>query len=120
MTNENIKKHLQTIIDTDVDNSIEKAVAEEILNHNWENIQDFFTGLFNHGCVSGWVSSLVYYTDTRSFYDTHYHQIEELRQDYEDSTGTPFQIKHDLKNDFAWFAFEETAYKICQELELDY
>ena len=119
MTNENIKKHLQTIIDTDVDNSIEKVVAQEALTEYPNNLKDFFSDLSKYGCQSGMINFLIYFSDTRKFYDEHYLQIEELRQEYEDSIGTSFPIKHDLKNDFAWFAFEETAYKISNELELD-
>ena len=120
MTNKNIKKYLQTILnDNTTTNTIEKAVVEEVLDCDYENIQDFFSDLFTHGCISGMIGSLIYYTDTHSFYDTHYHQIEEIRNEYEDSIGSPFTIKHDLKNDFAWFAFEEVTRHIANDLELE-
>lgn len=101
--------------------SIKAYVAKEVLafHHDEDEIQHFFQGLFQHGCVSGWVNSLIYYSDTHKFYDDYYHQIEDLRYDYEDSMGHPLTIKGDLKNFMAWFAFEETAYKLANELGLE-
>jgi hypothetical protein len=59
---------------------------------------------------------LVYYSDTHAFFDKHYDEIEELRGDWEDSVGQPLAIKGDLKNFLAWFAFEEVAYQMAEEL----
>ena len=116
MTNYELKNKLQAIAHQR-ENSIEKQVAIEALSN--EDIKHFFEGLFNSGCVSGWVDSLVYYSQTHEFFDTHYKQIEELREDFENSIGEPIQIKSDLKNFFAWFAFEQVAYTMAQELELE-
>ncbi|MGB1216038.1 MAG: DUF7222 domain-containing protein [Pikeienuella sp.] len=59
---------------------------------------------------------MVYYSDTHAFFDKHYDEIEELRDDWEDSVGQPLAIKDDLKNFLAWFAFEEVAYQMAEEL----
>lgn len=64
------------------------------------------------------VSRLIYYTDTHAFFDRHYDEIEEMRQDWEDSVGQPLEIKGDLKNGLAWFAFEEVAYQMMENLGL--
>jgi len=116
MTNVELKNKLQAIA-SETENTIEKQVAIEALS--CEDIKHFFEGLLNNGCVSGWVNSLVYYADTYEFYDTHYKQIEELREDFEDSIGEPIKIEGDLKNFFAWFAFEQVAYTMANELELE-
>ena len=92
------------------------AVAAEALDYDEPEL--FFKDLLNHGCVSGMVWSLIYYTDTHAFFDKHYDEIEEIREEFEDGTGQPLTIKGDLKNFLAWFAFEETAYRIAVELEL--
>ena len=42
-----------------------------------------------------------------------------MRDRWEDSGGEPLVINGDLKNFFAWFAFEETAYQMAQELGVD-
>ena len=112
-----MKTQLQQIIKTDV-YSLKTAVAQEALDY--DNPEAFFHDLLNNGCVCGMVGSLIYYVDTRAFFDKHYDEIEGLREEYEDSTGEPIKIKGDIKNFLAWFAFEETAYQLANELGLDY
>jgi len=65
------------------------------------------------------VSGLIYYSETHAFFDQHYEEIEDLRIATEEEIGEPLKIKGDLKNFLAWFAFEETAYQLAQELDLD-
>ncbi len=64
------------------------------------------------------ISFLIYYVDIHAFFDKHYKEIEELREDYQYPVGEQLQIKGDLKNFLAWFAFEEIAWSIAQELNL--
>ncbi|MDO6733002.1 hypothetical protein Q4577_23645 [Marinovum sp. 2_MG-2023] len=61
------------------------------------------------------ISSLIYYTDTRGFFDTHYSEIEDLREEVEDELGAPLTLQRDLKTNLAWFAFEETAFRMARE-----
>ena len=65
------------------------------------------------------ISSLIYYSSTYTFFDKYYDEIEELRQDYQDNTGEPFNIQNDLKNTLAWFGFEETAWRLADELDIE-
>lgn len=116
MTNNELKNKLQEIANQK-ENSIEKQVAIEALAY--DDIKNFFSDISNYGCVTGMVGSLIWYTQTHAFFDTHYNQIEELREEFEDSIGEPFHIKRDLKNTLAWFAFEQVAYTIANELELE-
>jgi hypothetical protein len=101
-------------------------VANEILDdiQNYEGSEkekaaDCFNNLFRGGCASGFVSGLIYYTDTHAFFDKYYDEIEELRRDTEEELGEPLKITSDLKNFLAWFAFEETARKIADDLNLE-
>lgn len=105
---------LQAII-SDEPNTIRAYVAQEAFRFGGNNPAEMFTGLAQHGCISGWIDSLIYYTDTHNFYDRFYDEIEDLRSDYEDSIGEPLRVTGDLKNWFAWFAFEETAYRIAND-----
>lgn len=116
MTDEQIKKELQTIANAPID-TIEKVVALEALQK--ENAITFFKELLNYGCHTGMVGSLIYYTDTHTFFDIHYHQIEELRSYFEDEMGGKIKIIGDLKNTLAWFAFEEVAYQLATKFKLD-
>lgn len=116
-TQEQLTEQLQAIIEQDP-YCLKTAVAKEILQH--EDITSFITDLLQHGCISGMVGSLIYYTDTRKFYDRHYHEIEELRYELEEEFGEPLKPEGDLKNWYAWLAFEETARQLANELNIDY
>lgn len=111
-----LKKQLLAITNNQ-SNSISAAVAQEALDYH--SIADFFSDLLRYGCQSGMVGSLIYYCDTHEFYDTHYHEIEELRYDFEQSLGETLRPDGDLKNWYAWFGFEETARKLADELGID-
>lgn len=94
-------------------NSLRAKVAAEALEYG-EDIEGFFHYLSMYGCQSGMIGSLIYYRDTHAFYDAHYEEIEELRFQLEDDFGEPLQPKGDLKNWYAWMAFEETARRITK------
>ncbi len=99
----------------DNENTIQAAVIKAALEY--DEPKAFFEDIFEHGCMSGMIPSLIHYKDTHCFYDTHYDEIEQLRENYEENTGTPIPVKGDLKNFFAWFAFEQVAYNIYQQWE---
>lgn len=110
-------KELKAIIHA-APQSLKAAVAREALDYH--NVSDFFTDLLSHGCQSGMVGSLIYYSDTHKFYDAHYHDIEELRYDLERSLGETLKPQGDLKNWYAWLGFEETARLLADELGVDW
>ena len=95
--------------------SLEKVVALEAYDsQSDEYIICFFEDLLNYGCKNGMVPSLVYYTDTEAFFDKYYEDIIWLKTEYEENTGQPMVIPHQVKNHLAWFAFEETARKLWE------
>lgn len=106
-----IKEKLEGIIENEP-NTIKACVAQEAIDYGCEEIETFFSDLLQHGCQSGMISSLIYYVDTHKFFDTHYDEIEELRYEYEEMLGEALKPNGDLKNWYAWFAFEEIARKI--------
>ncbi|MEM9678966.1 MAG: hypothetical protein AAF901_01470, partial [Bacteroidota bacterium] len=81
-------------------NTICAAVIQEALQYDTPEL--FFKDLLKYGCQSGIATSLIYYRDTHNFYDTHYQEIEALRDAYEEETGEPIFIQGDLKNFLAW------------------
>jgi len=109
-----IAKQLSSIRDNE-ENSIRGLVATEALEYG-DTPETFFIDLSKHGCESGMVNSLIYYVDTHAFYDQHYEEIEELRVEFEEQCGVPLKIPYNLKNFLAWFAFEQTASKMTDEL----
>ena len=97
-------------------NSIKASVAQQALDYH--DISDFFTDIMQHGCKSGMITSLIYYSDTHAFFDKHYDVIEKIRDEVENNLGEPLVVDGDLKNSLAWFAFEETAYQMALNLGL--
>ena len=111
-----IEKELKQIIKEDPA-SLKAYVAHEALECGYD-LKSYFRDLTQYGCMSGMVSSLIYYRDTHQFFEIYYDQIDDLRQHYEESTGCKIDLGHDLKNTLAWFAFEETAYQLASELDI--
>ena len=66
------------------------------------------------------ISDLIYYHETATFYDKFYHEIEEMRCEWIENDMELNPGDNDLKNFYAWAAFEETARNIAeQDLELE-
>ena len=80
--------------------------------------------LLAHGCESGMVGELIYYTDTYAFYKQHCKEINALLSEMMDSTGCkspaelfgtkwdstdPLALDIQNQNILAWFGFEESA-----------
>ena len=110
-------------------NVLKAHVAGEIIeklddygDDKLEALKSYFRDLFRDGCESGFVSNLIYCRDTHKFYDEHYDEIENLVYEFEENTGERINTKEsgdDRKNFFAWFGFEETAYQIANEIEVE-
>ena len=113
-TDKALRKKLVEIMQNHPD-SLKSAVANEALDY--DDISCFFEDLQKYGCVSGMVTSLIYYSDTHSFFDKYYDEINELRTEFEESTGQPLSIESDLKNYLAWFAFEEVARQMYERFD---
>jgi hypothetical protein len=111
-----LKKKLQKVLAENL-NTIKASVIQEALNSS--PIYDFFHDLLNYGCASGMISSLIYYSDTEKFFDTHYEEVMDLKTEFEESTGESMKIPHQLKNHLAWFAFEQVAYDLADFLGLE-
>ena len=111
-----------------------KRVCNYIIDR-WSDYSDkknIFTDVLYHGCQSGIVGELIYYTDTVRFYKQYRNEINELLYDTMNSTGlySPsdlFGEKWDMEdplaqndvnqNLLASFGFEETLRKIGVSFE---
>ncbi len=103
---------LERIVETEP-GTIRADVAQTALDY--DTPEGFFHDLMNCGCISGFVSHLIYYVDTHVYFDAHYDEIEELREEWEENVGEPIRIRGDLRNFLAWFGFEETAYRMTHD-----
>lgn len=115
----NIRESLQGLQET-TDSELTKAVIDDILENEGEEAS-YMKDVLSHGCISGVVGGLIYYTDTHAFYDKHYDDIEAMRSemlehdiDVVESIGD-----NDLKNHLAWFGYEETVRKIADKIGFD-
>ena len=115
MSEKILKSSLEKIIENEP-HSLKSYVAKEAIEQ--ESILSFFQDLSQYGCVSGMVSSLIYYYQTHQFFDDFFDEINELRCRFEEQIGQPMNLGHDLKNHLAWFAFEQTAFDLANELEV--
>ena len=102
-------------------NDLELYVIDYILKdyNNDEEIEMFFKDLMTSGCQGGMIYGLIYYKETNAFYDKYYNEIEELRVDLEEETGESLKVEGDLKNWYAWMAFEETARQIAEKIGVE-
>lgn len=95
---------------------LEKYVLEDALQE--DNAKEYLESVLEHGCVSGMVSSLIYYNNTKEFYIKYMEEIEEIIQDIQDNAGYNVleNAKFPLYNWLAWLGYEETARKIIDNL----
>lgn len=100
------------------ESELKDYVIDSILNNDDDYVENYIKDVITYGCVNGAVPELIYYSDTHAFYDKFYDDIEILREEYEEQLGEPITIKGDLKNFFAWFAYEQTCYQIANDLNL--
>lgn len=82
------RNHLETLSEK---TDIAGHVAREALEH--DDVKAFFHDLSCHGCESGIVRSLIYYTDTHAFFDTHYDEIQREKNEWETGCDEPLRIE---------------------------
>jgi hypothetical protein len=78
--------------------------------------------LFQHGCISGIVSDLIYHVDCIAFAKLHLVEIMEALDEYADEVGEPL-LPHNGMNwncDWlAWAGFELAARKVCDRAGIE-
>ncbi|MGB0982638.1 MAG: DUF7222 domain-containing protein [Saprospiraceae bacterium] len=113
----NIASILQNIIEKEFC-TIQSFIAEEALNYI-PHIDCFFEDLHQYGCQSGLIGSVIYNRDIDVFFDEHYSEIEEIRQEYYVQHGKNIEIgNQDLKTAYVWFAIETTAFDLAHEIDI--
>lgn len=111
-----------------------KRVCNYIINEwgDYSDKTDIFTDVLEHGCQSGIVGELIYYSDTVRFYKQYREEINRLLYDAMNDTGlfAPSELFGDKwdeedplaqdthnQNLLAWFGFEETLREIGRNFE---
>ncbi len=109
------KKELAKLVKNGTD--IERTVIADALNA--EDPAQYLKEVLQHGCQSGIVSGLIYYHDTKRFYIDNIDEIEDIKNEFEDSIGEPIKIGTPMYNWLSWFAYEETARKIADKVGIE-
>ena len=111
-----------------------KRVCNYVIDEwgSYTDKKNIFTDVLEHGCQSGMVGFLIWYTDTVRFYKQYKNEIDEMLYELMDETGIYslpelFGDKWDKEDplangDFnmnllAWFGFEETLRNIGRNFE---
>ena len=90
-------------------------VVEDILSYEEEDeIREYILEVLHYGCVSGVVSSLIYYHQTKDFFQKYFEEILEIANEVKE-----YGFNIDLNcNDLSWLAYEEIVRRIASELEI--
>ena len=121
---------------------LSKRVINDLLatGLSTEELKGYISNIIEQGCISGCVSSLIYYSDTVKFFNCYRKEILKLFKEficdnnlYENSEGLYIKIYDTViyknqkkftteeKNSLTWFAYEEVVYRIAVEYsELQY
>ena len=126
---------IDDIIEYKAETALQRECKDIILNNIEEGyIVEFFEDLMNNGCVSGMIGELIYYKDTLSFYNRHKDEINEMLSELLGACGfscpselfgekwdenDPLVLETNNQNLLAWFAFEETARTIAENLGIE-
>jgi hypothetical protein len=101
---------------TENNNKLVEYVIDDILNQDepLTYIKDVMYG----GCVSGTVTSLIYYCDTDKFFIDYHDEIFDLVNNYKSEIGElPLGNTDFNSNNLAWFGYEWTLNSINNYLE---
>lgn len=79
-----------------------------------EQLKSFLEDLQNGGCMSGMISEFIYHADCKKFYIQHLDDLENIREEIEDSLGEPVKNTHRLPHYtfMCWLCFEEYCFDI--------
>ena len=109
--------------ETDLEGAVAESILDKVVDYGGDDkaVRSVISDINEHGCVSGIISELIYYTDTHKFYDKYYEDIENLVSEWESNTGERVMPKsgEDRKNFYAWFGYEQQARLIGDKLGLD-
>ncbi|PAM95107.1 hypothetical protein B4N84_07415 [Flavobacterium sp. IR1] len=79
-----------------------------------EQLKSFLEDLQNGGCISGMISEFIYHADCKKFYIQYLEDLENIREEIEDSLGEAVKNRHRLPHYtfMCWLCFEEYCFDI--------
>ena len=100
--------------------NLKNNVMEILVDMQYEGyeLEEVIKDVLNHGCASGIVGALTYYSQTRKFFIDNMDEIFDLYNEYiQEFGGIGFEIDF---NSLSWFAFEEVTRIIADEMEINW
>ena len=94
-----------------------RAILESMVDED-TSLEKVIENVLTYGCVSGYVTELIYYSQTEPFFDRHKDAINALAHELSNEIyGNSFELYKNLqyecsKNTMAWFGVEEMAREI--------
>lgn len=79
-----------------------------------QQLKSFLEDLQNGGCMSGIISEFIYHSDCKEFYIEHLDDLENIKEEIENSLRESVKNKHRLPHYtfVCWLCFEEYCYDI--------
>ena len=110
LTLENVKK-----IKNETNNRLVSRVCRYIISNweYWDSKENIFLSVMHNGCKSDACRDLICYGQTKNFYETYKHEINELlfKNGYDN-----FALDED---NLAWFGFEKTLTQIAYKFGIE-
>lgn len=81
---------------------------------NYDNPLSFFEDMQRGGCASGMIGMVIYNSDCLALYGKYANDMEEFREELEESIGSPLQRDTALRHYvwICWLCYEELAFQI--------
>ena len=118
----------------EANDGLAESVTEYILNKfdDYGDPRNIVLEVLEHGCSSGTVDELCYYSDTTAYYAKHKEEINKLLYETMNECGIynlkdmlrywdeedPLALDFRNQNTLAWFGFEETMRKLASQFEV--
>lgn len=100
--------------------SLRSEVLEILENHiedceNFEEVKGFMEDLRSHGCVSGMIGELIYYSDTKKFFIENLDEIQDYLNDL--IQEHVYSVGEFDYNEIVWVVFEAMANEYFYTIE---
>ena len=101
----------------DVRSAFNKIILSDLGSYDGtkkEQLKSFLEDLQNGGCMSGMICEFIYHVDCKKFYIENLDDLENIREEIEDSLGEPVKNTHRLPHYtfMCWLCFEEYCFDI--------
>ena len=112
--------------------AMEREVIEDVISSvdSVEELKSRLDDILEHGCISGTVGNMIYYSDTVAFFERHKEEINNRLAELIESTGLnlcelfknfdncdPLCLDTYNQNLFAWYAYEDVCANLRDMIE---